>query len=366
VRHALSLLAGALLLVTYSQLCRAAELESPPAGRQVELIVGATTGGADPLESSVREMLRAKGLAVVTRREQSVTAQDVAAAIAPPHEATPSMARILIDLTVSGQATLFLIDPRRGRVFVRRMALASGMDAVARASVRFVVERSIDAILQGRDIGVSREEFQRGVLPPASAAAPATETPPPPPLAPPAPVTPAPNGPRWLMAAGYEAVAMGSGQVQQAAKIWGSARFASVLVAGAARLAAPLSVAGDGAGARLATGGASVSVAARLLSHEELSLAAGLGVGLDLVRVEPSVTSPGLQPEAAFWAASPSVQPFAALERTFGRLSVQVLVGAELHPLAERYTVRNGSETSDVFVPWRLRPSGALLVGVSF
>lgn len=357
MRHALSLLGGALLLVVCARLCRAAAAGPGPADRRVELIVGATTAGADLLESSIREMLEPKGLAVVTTRRRSVTAQDVAAAIAPPGEATPSVARVLIDLTVADRAMLFLIDPRRGRVFVRRMALAHGLDAVARASVRFVVERSIDAILEGRDIGVSREEFQRSVLPP-----------PPAPEAPPArpPPPPAPTGPGWGIAGGYEAVATGSGQLQQAAKLWASVRFASVRLAAAARWAAPMSVAGEGARARLATGGASVSAAGTLWAGERLSLTAGLGAGLDLIRVEPSVTSPGLQPAAAFWAASPSLQAFAALERTFGRISVDLVVGAELHPLAERYTVRNGNESSDVFVPWRLRPAAALLVGVAF
>ena len=124
-------------------------------------MIGATANEAELLAPSIREMLAGKGLSVVSTRKPVVTAQDVAAAIAPPNEATPSLARVLLDFTVSGQATLFLIDPPRGRVYVRRMALAHGLDAVARASVRFVIEQSIDAILEGREIGVSRDEFQR-------------------------------------------------------------------------------------------------------------------------------------------------------------------------------------------------------------
>ena len=136
-------------------------------------MIGAAANDAELLESSIREMLVAKGLGVATTRKAVVTAQDVAAAIAPPKEAMPSRARVLLDFTVKGQATLFLIDPPRGRVYVRRIALPHGLDAVARASVRFVVEQSIDAILEGREIGVSREEFQRGALPsPAAPAAP--------------------------------------------------------------------------------------------------------------------------------------------------------------------------------------------------
>ena len=61
------------------------------------------------------------------------------------------MARVLLDFTVPNQATLFLIDPRRGRVYVRRIALAHGVDAVARASAQFVIEQSIDAIARDAD-----------------------------------------------------------------------------------------------------------------------------------------------------------------------------------------------------------------------
>jgi hypothetical protein len=345
-------------LLIGSRICSAAGAR--PAGKSVELIIGASASEADLLEPSINDMLAPKGLAVVTTRKEVVTAQDVAAAIAPPKEATPSVARVLLDFAASEQATLFLIDPRRGRVFVRRLALPHGLDAVARASVRFVVEQSIDAILEGRDIGVSREEFERSALAPPSVA------PPPPPPAPQPPPPPLAARTQWLLAAGYEGLVMGSGEYQQGARLLVAARFARVQVAVAARLALPMSVAGNGAEARLWTGGAGVSASAELLAVAKFSLGAGLGAGLDLTHVAPSVTTPGLEPAAGFWAPGPWVQPFAALERRFGGVSLGLAVGAELHPLAEKYTVKNGSETSDVFVPWRLRPEAALLVGGAF
>lgn len=359
MKRALAFLSGALVVLACARAGHSAE--SGPAGRQVELTVGAATPDAALLESSVRELLEAKRLGVVATRKPSVTAQDVAIAIAPPQEAVPSVARILVDLTGPRQATLFLVDPRRGRVFVRRLPLPHGLDAVARASLRFVVEQSIDAILEGRDIGVSREEFQRSVSPPV----PAVEPPRPPPATP-APPAPAPAGPHWSLAGGYEVVALGSGQFQQAGRVAVTARFARLQIAAAARFAAPISVAGDGAGARLETAGASLSTAARLLVSGGWSLAAGLGADLDLIRVQPSVTTTGLQPVAAFWATSPALQPFATLAWKFDAISVAVCAGAEIHPLAERYTVESGGQTRDVFVPWRLRPTGALLIGVEF
>ena len=219
MRRVRSIVCGVVLLLICSRICFAA-------GRRVELIIGATANDVGLLEPSIRELLVPKGLTVATTRKAVVTAQDVAAAIAPPKEATPSLARVLLDFTSPGQGTLFLIDPRRGRVYVRRMALPHGLDAVARASVRFVIEQSVDAILEGREIGVSREEFQRSALPaPAPAPAPAVVQ------APPAP-TPRP----LLVAAGYELVALGSGEYQQAVKVAVNARLARVQVAAAVRL----------------------------------------------------------------------------------------------------------------------------------
>jgi hypothetical protein len=352
------------MLIASSRMCAGAALEGHPAGRKVELIIGAKTAETDLLEPSIHDMLAEKGLTIATSRRKSVTGQEVAAAIAPPTEATPSVARILLDFTVPGQGTLFLIDPRRGRVYVRRMALPHGLDAVARAGVRFIVEQSIDAILEGREIGVSREEFQRSALPPpAPVEAP---RPPPPPASPPPPPPPPTVRREWLLAGAYEGLAMGAGEYQQGAKIMVAARFERIQLAVAARLAVPMSVSGEGADARLWTGGASVSGAAKLVTSGALSLAAGLGAGLDLTHVAPTVTGSGLEPAAAFWAPGPWVQPFATLERLFGTVSVALCVGAELHPLAERYTIQSATGTRDVFVPWRLRPVASLLVGAVF
>jgi hypothetical protein len=317
-------------------------------------------------------MLAAKGLEVATTRKRAVTTQDVAAAIAPPQTATtqtakPTVARVLLDFTVAGEATLLLIDPNRGRVYARRMVLASGLDAVARASVRFVIEQSIDAILEGRDIGVSREEFQRGVAAPA----PIVEGPPVPPVAPPSP-PPAPPPPapapdhRMLLAGGYEWVDLGSGQYQHAAKILLAARFARLHIGIATRLALPISISGDGVQARLTTIGATVFGAARLFGTNELALNAGLALGLDVTRAQPTVTTPDVTPLASFWSAGPLLQPFLEVQRVFGRIAVALQVGAEAHLLAERYTIRTASGTTDVFVPRRHRPVAALLVGVSF
>jgi hypothetical protein len=361
VRRVPSIAGGAVLLFICSRICLAGAPPARPARRQVDLIIGATANDVELFEPSIREMLAPKGLTVVTTRKTVVTAQDVAAAIAPPKEATPSLARVLLDFTSPGQGTLFLIDPRRGRVYVRRMALPHGLDAVARAGVRFVVEESIDAILEGREIGVSREEFQRRVVP----APPVVEAPRAPAVAAPAPA-PTPSPIRMLLAGGYELIAMGRGDYQQAAKVTGGARLASVEIVVSGRLAAPISIAGDGVRTRLSAGAASVSGAGRLVTFGGLSLTAGLGAGLEITRVEATVTTQDLRPAPAFWAMSPFLEPFAQLERFVGKVSISVTLAADVHPLAERYTVRTGDQARDVFVPAHVRPAAALLIGILF
>ena len=355
----------ALALLIGARASLAAKAEVRATGKQVDLIVGATAGDTQLLEPPIREMLVGKGLEVAATRKRTITTQDVAAAIAPPQETsakttTPTIARVLLDFTVAGEATLLLIDPNRGRVFARRMVLANGLDAVARASVRFVIEQSIDAILEGRDIGVSREEFQRSVAPPPPIAAP----PPPPPVAPPPP--PPPPERRLLLAGGYEGVAMGAGEYQHAAKIALAMRFNRLRLGAAARLTAPMSISGDGVQADLWTIGASVFGAARLLGSDDFAVSVGAAVGLDGTRAQPTVTTPDVKPVASFWSGGPLLQAFAEIQRVFGSVAVALVVGAEAHLLAERYTVRTDTETRDVFVPRRLRPVAAVLVGVSF
>ena len=370
MRRVRSSVGGAVLLClcACARICLGAAPGLKPNGRRVELTIGAEANEAELLAPSIREMLVAKGLGVATTRKAVVTAQDVAAAIAPPSEATPSLARVLLDFTVAGQATLFLIDPPRGRVYVRRMALPHGLDAVTRASVRFVIEQSIDAILEGREIGVSRDEFQRSGLPPPSA-----------PAAPPVPAAPAPVAPapahtpapaatpaKLQVAAGYQGLVMGSGEFQHAAKVVVAERFERLVIAVAARMAAPISIAGDGARAELTTTSASASVAGRFPTVGGFWLLAGLGAGVDFTRVAPAVTTPDLQPAAAFWAVAPSRAPFVAIERFFGSVSIAVAGGVEVHPLDERYTVRTATDAREVFAPGRVRPQVEALVGVAF
>jgi len=316
-------------------------------------------------ESALRAALARKGLDLTSARKDIITPEDVAlATTASPAEAASILARVYLDFTAADHATLFLIDPRRGRIHVRRVMLPHGFDAVARESTLFVIEQSINAILEGRDIGVSREEYQRGVAP--AAPAPAVASPGVSAAPPSAPAPPPASETRLLLAGGYDGVALGSGAYQHAAKMMAAARLTRLQVSVAARVVAPVSIAGDGVQADLWAGGVSVAGAARLAAWGPLSVSAGLGAGLDFTRITPLVTAPDLQPAAAFWAPSPLLRTFVEVERLFGKLSLSIAVGIEALLLAERYTVRTADAARDVFVPRRVRPEAALLAGVVF
>ena len=229
--------------------------------------------------------------------------------------------------------------------------LDHGFDAVARESTLFVIEQSIDAILEGREIGVSREEYQRSVAPPARArrSEPAERA------ERPRAQRRTAGGERDSAAAGGRLRRRGAGVRRLPARGEGSGR-------GAARPRPDLR---RGARRRarfdrrrrceadLWTSGVSLAGAARLLTLANLSISAGLGAGLDFNRVTPKVTAPDLQAEAAFWAPSPLLRTFVEIERLFGNISVSVAVGAEALLLAERYTVRTADSARDIFVPRR-------------
>ena len=362
-----SVLSGAFLLVICCAAPLAAAAAARPTNRRVELVVARPLESEDVLrfEAALRGALLRKRLGLSSARKDIITPEDVVLAMtASPDEAASIVARVYIDFTAPDHAALFLIDPSRGRIHVRRMMLDHGFDAVARESTLFVIEQSINAILEGREIGVSREEYQRSVAPPPPA--PAVPSPPGPPAPPSAPAPPTTNGTRLLLAAGYDGVSLGSGIYQHAGRVTVAARFGRVQISVAARVAAPVSIAGDGVEADLWASGVSLAGAARLLTVARLSINAGLGAVLDFNRVTPKVTAPDLRAEAAFWAPSPLLRTFVEIERLFGNISVSVAVGAEALLLAERYTVRTADAARDVFVPRRLRPEAALMVGVVF
>jgi len=329
----------------------------------VAVLVAGGEADAKLLESAIGDGLAAKGLEVTFVPKDKITSADVsAAATADPGGAPTVLARVLLDLRDPREATLYVTDPRRGRIYIRHTSLDHGLDPVARESVLFVVEQSVAEILAGRAIGVLREEYQRGLeaaAPPPAAArevsAPTTSV----------RAVKQSEWKRYQVAAGYEAVALGSNQLQHGPKVVVAAHFTRLRIAADLRIALPMAIAGGDAQAQLSTGAAALT-AAWVLALHSTAILAGVGAGLDVTRIEPSVAGPDLKPTARFWAAGPYLRVFTEVERSFGRIAAAVGVGVEAHLLTERYTLETGGQTRDAFTPFRLRPTVAVTVGTRF
>jgi hypothetical protein len=357
--------AALLVISALPRLLMAAEPALDGAGGRIELVTAATGDDLRPLERTIRDAIAGRNLELVSVRKERITPNDVlTATLAPAGDAAPIVARVLLDLGEHDEATVYLIDNLRRRVHVRRLPLEDGFDTVARESVLFIVERSLAAILAGQEIGVTWDEYRRSLEPVAPA-----PTPPAPNVVPvvgPAPAPPATGPRRVSLAAGYEGSAMGTGTYPHGPKIAVGRRLARVRVGGALRLQAPMTVGDAAVDARLSTAGGAFSIAATLFSRQNLSVAGGVGAGLDATRIEPAVSSSNLQPTPAFWAGSLNVRAFAEVEQLFGRLSVALAIGLEVYPLSERYNVAATDGVRSVFVPHRIRPVVGLLFGVLF
>lgn len=157
--------------------------------RQVVLTAATANGEQmNGLEAAVRDAVASAGLLVVASRVARIDLFDVLNA-GPPGTAAPDqalpVARLWIEAAAGSPASLYLTDGARRRVYVRQVPLEGGqLDRVALESIALVVGSSVNALVAGREIGVSREAFAQSVVAvpvapsaPARPATPATPTP---------------------------------------------------------------------------------------------------------------------------------------------------------------------------------------------
>jgi hypothetical protein len=163
VSRAPSFICGALLLVICPMAARAAGASA----RRVELVVVAGPAeGVQPFEAALREVLVAKRLGLASARKDTLTPEEVAlATTASPEEAASIVARVFVDFTAAGHATLFLIDPRRGRIHVRRVTMAHGFDVVERARCSSSKSRSTRSSKVERSASVAKNTSAASSLP---------------------------------------------------------------------------------------------------------------------------------------------------------------------------------------------------------
>jgi hypothetical protein len=315
----------------------------------VEIAVGAARGDAS-LEEVVRGLLAPLGVelrwSVVPRidPEQVLTAPDAASRV---------IARVWIDVSRPARAAIFISDRTSDRFVVRFLDLERGLDEVARESLGQIVESTVDALLSGIVIGVTREAARQAI---------ARETPP----------EEGESGIRVPLALGYRAdlfagdpmfrhgpelhasfTGFGGGELDLVVRV--SAQYQPPIEWWSARAGVEL----HGAGVRAAAG---VS-----WSPGAVALRAMVAAGLDVASVLPLVTEgSGLTPAPEFVLTAPIVGLLLSTQiELAGPLGVVIDAFAETDLAGNHYDVANESATRPVLEPWPIRIGLGLALAIT-
>lgn len=143
--------------------------EGPPA---VEITVAGPTTDAEGLIGALPEFTRELGVPTRLRQVDTIALDEV---VSPSDVPASAPARVWIDVVDPTRARIIVIDAAYERVLIRTVALAEGLDEVARDEIGYIVEASVEALLAGGQIGVSRDVAaeQLGVEPEPPAVEPA-------------------------------------------------------------------------------------------------------------------------------------------------------------------------------------------------
>jgi hypothetical protein len=350
---------AALFVFVRSEDARAAE----PAPH-VEVVLGGPEAEADAMQAVLDELLGRLDVAHDFARTPGIDPVSVL----EPREGDAAI-RVWLELRRPERATCFIADQHGERILIRHLTLEAGLDEVAREQLGHIVESSVQALLEGGEIGVSRTEAaaELGVSEPA---------PPPPP---PAPEPPAPPPAREPATAGW--VGLG-----YQAQFWGGpvpayhgpalaggvraragARPRSGLAPGAmfsAQWMTPTAIESEEVALRLQGAALRAMATLRPRLADLAALHVAFGGGVDVVRVAPEAR-PGspLDVTPAYTTAFPQGQAEVGLIALLPRgleLHFAALAGVDL--IDAFYFVEGDS--GPVFDPWIVRPG--LRIGLAW
>ncbi len=319
--------------------------------RTVQIFLAADPAERAALEALLRELIPPLGVALTFERLPRIEPDRVA----DPDAGAGHAAVAFIDARAPGRATLYLVDPRHDRVYVRSVPRPRGSEELAREELAHILETALEGLLGGETIGVPRST----AFPARRPAAPAPRRP-----------SPLP-GPELEFGLLYEAeylshevllthgpvLAAGIGLERKRLRfgLWATAQYRQPLHAQTELLSARF----EGGALRLL-----LTLDTRL--GESVFFRAGLGGGLDILSVSPETRDPDrAEPEAArvltFGVARAALGLGVELSSHFSLLA---LLAADLDPSDTRYvfTTRRGDEP--ILTPATLRP--AALFGLSF
>jgi hypothetical protein len=298
----------------------------------------------------------------VRLRRGQAPAVDPEEVASPTDRAAPAVARMWFDLTEPAQAALYITDGGWKRIYVRRIALPQRLDEVAREQLTYIARTSVETLLAGGQIGVTREEFQRQLPSHATAAAQREAA------------RPRAPGPRWHLGAGvlYEVqsyarampVTHGPGFDFSLLR---SAPPLSPLFTTSAQLRWEEHVETEHVVARLDGAVLRLGVGAEVGLGHLLVLRGLVGGGVDLVHVRPARASDAtVELSSPFWAVDPLARCSLGFGVRAGELLTWLSVGTDLAVRPSLYVVMRDGSPVNVLRPWPWRPWARLELAWDF
>ncbi len=128
------------------------------AQRRVEVVAAGERNVTAVLEPRLRLLLQDYPVALFFAVATDFRPRDV---FASGNDAC--LARIWLDARVSTRAVIYLVDDAHERFLVRVVPLEHGYDEVAQESLGTIVQSSIEALLAGASVGVTRRDAEAQV-----------------------------------------------------------------------------------------------------------------------------------------------------------------------------------------------------------
>ena len=132
----------------------------PPSRGDVKVVIAGSDSSFGAIAKSLTESLSFIAVTPQFERAAAVDPHRVSEKH-PPLE--PVFACLWIDAVSTHEITLYITDAPTEHVFVRRMNLDHGLDTVATEALAFVAQSSLEALLAGKIIGVSRDDYERSL-----------------------------------------------------------------------------------------------------------------------------------------------------------------------------------------------------------
>ena len=335
-----------LLLPLVVAFARPAEAKPRPV---VQVFIAAAPAERTALAQVIRELLEPLAVDVQIAAAARIEQNRVASA---PDNASGEAAIAFVDALEPGRSTLYLVDPKRDRVYVRSVRRSRHGEELAREELGHILETAVEGLLVGETIGVPR----RTAFP--------TEAP-----------KPTPRPPAWQpsleLGLLYEAeylshqVLLTHGPLLAGGLGLNRGRWRVGLL-GTAQYRQPLHAESAFVSARLEAAALRLTATVATEVTTALELRAGLGAGTDIVSVEPQ-SRDAVRAEAE----EPSVLSYGVFRALVGvdfrvspRISLLAWIAADIDPSDTRYvfSTRRGEET--VLNPATVRP--AALLGLGF